>query len=243
MSFVELKAAISLTLIFVFRMLGLFMVLPVLALFAEDLQGASPGTIGIAIGAYGFSQALLQIPFGWMSDRWGRKPVILAGLFIFLLGSLMAAEATSMTGIIIGRVLQGCGAISGAVTALMADLIREQNRTKAMAMIGMGIGLAFGIAMVTGPIVSDIWGLSGLFISNAIMSVVAMGIILLVVPTPVVSRRDLNSSVDHSGLRQVFLDRQLLRQIIGIFTLHFVLMALFVFVPELLSIDYERSSH
>ncbi|WP_299728626.1 MFS transporter [uncultured Endozoicomonas sp.] len=243
MSFVELKAAISLTLVFVFRMLGLFMVLPVLALFTEDLQGASPATVGLAIGAYGFSQALLQIPFGWMSDRWGRKPVILMGLFIFLVGSLVAAEATSMTDIIIGRILQGCGAISGAVTALMADLTREQNRTKAMAMIGMGIGVAFGIAMVVGPMVSNAWGLSGLFISNGMMSVVAMLIVLFVVPTPVVKRRDLNSSVDCSGLRQVFTDRQLLRHVSGIFTLHFVLMALFVFIPGLLSHDYAQSTH
>ncbi|MFK0570188.1 MFS transporter [Endozoicomonas sp.] len=243
MSFVELKAAVSLTMVFVFRMLGLFMVLPVLALFAEELQGASPGLIGVAIGAYGFSQALLQIPFGWLSDRWGRKPVILLGLFIFLLGSLLAAEATTIEGVIAGRILQGCGAIAGAVTALMADLTREQHRTKAMAMIGMGIGVAFAIAMVLGPVVSNIWGLSGLFLSNALMAVAAMLIIILMVPTPVVTRRDLNCSVDRSGFRQVLLNGELLRHIVGIFTLHFVLMALFVFVPELLNKEFERSMH
>ncbi|WP_419833189.1 MFS transporter [Endozoicomonas atrinae] len=243
MSFVELKAAVSLTMVFVFRMLGLFMVLPVLALFAEDLKGASPGLIGIAIGAYGFSQAMLQIPFGWLSDRWGRKPVILLGLFIFLLGSLLAAQATTIEGVIAGRILQGCGAIAGAVTALMADLTRDQHRTKAMAMIGMGIGVAFAIAMVLGPVVSDIWGLSGLFISNALMAVAAMLVIILLVPTPVIKRRDLNCSVDRQGVHQVFTNPELLRHIIGIFALHFVLMALFVFIPELLSKGYERSAH
>ncbi|WP_257265301.1 MFS transporter [Endozoicomonas sp. ONNA2] len=243
MSFFELKAAVSLTMVFVFRMLGLFMVLPVLALFAEDLQGASPTLIGVAIGAYGFSQALLQIPFGWFSDRWGRKPVILLGLFIFLLGSLLAAQATTIEGIIAGRILQGCGAIAGAVTALMADLTRDQHRTRAMAMIGMGIGVAFAIAMLLGPVVSDIWGLSGLFFSNALVAVAAMLIILLLVPTPVVKRRDLNCSVDRQGLHQVFTNPQLLRHIVGIFVLHFVLMALFVFIPELLNKDFEHSVH
>ncbi|WP_257284855.1 MFS transporter [Endozoicomonas sp. SESOKO1] len=243
MSSVELKAAVSLTLVFVFRMLGLFMVLPVLALFADDLQGASPSLMGMAIGAYGFSQAMLQIPFGWLSDRWGRKPVILLGLFIFLLGSLLAAQATTIEGVIAGRILQGCGAIAGAVTALMADLTRDQYRTRAMAMIGMGIGVAFAIAMVLGPVVSDIWGLSGLFISNALMAVAAMLVIMLLVPTPVIKRHDLNSSVDRQGLRQVFTDPELLRHIVGIFVLHFVLMALFVFIPELLSNDFDRSAH
>lgn len=210
------------------------MVLPVLALFAEDLQGASPSTIGLAIGAYGFTQALLQIPFGWLSDRFGRKPVIFAGLLLFLAGSLLAAQADSIQGIIAGRILQGAGAIAGAITALLADLTRDQHRTKAMAMIGMGIGLAFCIAMVLGPLISGFWGLSGLFLSNGLMAVAAMLVLFLLVPTPIHSRRDLNSRVNADVFKDVFANTQLLRHIIGIFALHFVLMALFVMVPGLI---------
>jgi len=243
MSFVELKAALSLAIVFICRMLGLFMVLPVLSLFAEDLQGASPSLVGLAIGAYGFTQALLQIPFGWLSDRWGRKPVILLGLSIFMVGSLLAAQATSIEGVIVGRILQGCGAIAGAVTALMADLTRDQHRTKAMALIGMGIGVAFAIAMVLGPIVSSAWGLSGLFVSNALLALAAMLVTVFLVPTPLIRRRDLNSSVDRLGVRQVFASVELLRHIFGVFSLHFVLMALFVFLPELLSREFVPSDH
>ena len=231
MSFTELKAAAALALVFIFRMLGLFMVLPVLALFVDDLQGASPATVGLAIGAYGFSQALLQIPFGWLSDRYGRKPVIFTGLIVFLAGSLLAAQADSIGLIIVGRILQGAGAISGAVMALLADLTRDQHRTKAMAIIGMGIGAAFCLAMITGPLVSQWWGLQGLFLSNAMMAVAAMLVLWLLVPTPVTSRKDLNCSVNKGDLHTVLQNPQLSRHIVGIFCLHFVLMALFVFIP------------
>lgn len=234
MSSTELKAAFSLALVFAFRMLGLFMVLPVLALFVDDLQGASPALLGLAIGAYGFSQALLQIPFGWLSDRFGRKPVIFVGLMLFLLGSLLAANAETIHQLIAGRVLQGCGAIAGAVTALMADLTRDQHRTKAMALIGMGIGGAFCLAMIIGPLVGSAWGLKGLFLSNAAMAVAAMLVVLLIVPTPVQARRDLNSSVNKKKFQDVFLNTQLLRHVVGIFCLHFVLMALFLFIPSLI---------
>lgn len=180
MSSLEYKAVFSLALVFVFRMLGLFMVLPVLVLFAEDMPGATPAMAGLAIGAYGFTQALLQIPFGWLSDRYGRKKVIVSGLIIFMLGSLVAALANTITGVIAGRFLQGGGAIAGAVTALAADLTRDQYRTRAMAIIGMGIGLAFGIAMVLGPMISDWWGLEGLFLSNVAMALAALLVVWLI---------------------------------------------------------------
>ncbi|MGI9275324.1 MAG: MFS transporter [Endozoicomonas sp.] len=241
----ELKATLSLSLVFAFRMFGLFMVLPVMVLYADDLQGATPALTGLAIGAYGFSQALLQIPFGWLSDRIGRKPVILLGLLIFLLGSLVSAQAETIQEVIFGRVLQGCGAIAGAVTALLADLTRDQHRTKAMAIFGMSIGLSFCVAMIIGPLFASWWGLSGIFTSNAVMVVIAMFIVLLLVPSPVISRRDLNTSVSQSEFGAIFRNRELLRLMAGIFILHFIVMGLFVFFPRLLqdTVGLARESH
>ena len=145
MSGSETRAASGLALVFAFRMLGMFMVLPVLATYGMDLAGATPTLIGLAIGAYGLTQAVFQIPFGIISDRIGRRPVIYLGLIVFALGSVLAANADSIWGVIAGRILQGAGAISAAVMALLSDLTREQHRTKAMAMIGMTIGLSLSL--------------------------------------------------------------------------------------------------
>ena len=245
MSGQELKASFSLSLVFMFRMFGLFMVLPVMALYADQLNGATPLLVGLAIGAYGFSQAVLQIPFGWLSDRIGRKKVITGGLLLFAAGSLLAASANSIQGVIAGRILQGCGAIAGAVTALLADLTREQYRTRAMAIFGMGIGLAFCLAMIIGPVVAAHWGLSGLFLSNALLAVIGIFLMLLVVPSATIQRQDLNSSVCKNIARQVVRNPELLRLMFGIFVLHFVVMGLFVFLPRQLemTLGIPRASH
>ena len=174
----ERRAAGGLSLVFAFRMLGMFMVLPVLVTYGQDLSGATPFLLGLAIGAYGLTQAALQIPFGMLSDRFGRLPVIYLGLLIFAAGSVVAGLSDSVWGVIAGRVLQGAGAISAAVMALLSDLTREQNRTKAMAMIGISIGISFAVAMVVGPLVTRSFGLSGLFWFTAAMAILGIFIIV-----------------------------------------------------------------
>ncbi|GFM77074.1 MFS transporter [Pseudomonas cichorii] len=231
MSSGETRAAGGLALVFAFRMLGMFMVLPVLATYGMDLAGASPALIGLAIGAYGLTQAVLQIPFGVISDRIGRRPVIYLGLIVFALGSLVAANADTIWGVIIGRVLQGAGAISAAVMALLSDLTREQHRTKAMAMIGMTIGLSFAIAMVVGPLLTGAFGLSGLFLATGGMALLGILIVAFVVPKangPLLHRE---SGVAKQALGATLRHPDLLRLDLGIFVLHAMLMSSFVALP------------
>ncbi len=230
MSASETRAASGLALVFAFRMLGMFMVLPVLATYGMDLQGATPALIGLAIGAYGLTQAVLQIPFGVISDRIGRLPVIYFGLLIFAAGAVLAATADSIWGVIAGRVLQGAGAISAAVMALLSDLTREQHRTKAMAMIGMSIGVSFAVAMVVGPLLTSAFGLSGLFWVTAGMA--ALGILVVaVVPRAPAHIRHRESGVARQALGATLRHRDLLRLDFSIFALHAVLMASFVALP------------
>ncbi|MBD7978963.1 MULTISPECIES: MFS transporter [Pseudomonas] len=231
MSPVELKAAGGLSLVFAFRMLGMFMVLPVLATYGQDLAGSTPALIGLAIGAYGLTQAVLQIPFGMLSDRIGRRPVIYVGLLIFAAGAVLAANADSIWGVIAGRVLQGAGAISAAVMALMSDLTREQHRTKAMAMIGMSIGLSFAVAMVVGPLLTRAFGLSGLFWATAAMALLGILIIAGLVPRSAGPLQHRESGVARQALRATLRHGDLLRLDAGIFVLHAILMASFVALP------------
>ena len=235
MTALERRAVASLALLYSFRMLGLFMVLPLLALYAADLPGASPSLIGLALGVYGLTQALLQIPFGWLSDRWGRKPVIIAGLILFALGSVVAGMADSAVGIVVGRALQGAGAIAGTVMALAADLTRDEQRTKAMAIIGVSIGMSFAVALVLGPVVAAQWGLSSVFFLTAGLAVAGIGIVRFVVPRPPpLALASSERSSTARSLARSFLTPALARLNFGIFVLHFVLMACFLIIPQLL---------
>ncbi len=227
----ETRAASGLSLVFAFRMLGMFMVLPVLATYGMDLAGATPALIGLAIGAYGLTQAVLQIPFGIISDRIGRRPVIYFGLIVFAAGSVLAANADSIWGVIAGRVLQGAGAISAAVMALLSDLTREQHRTKAMAMIGMSIGLSFAVAMVVGPLLTRAFGLSGLFLATAAMALVGIVLVAWWVPRSAGPLQHRESGVAKDALGKTLRHPDLLRLDVGIFVLHAVLMASFVALP------------
>jgi len=231
MSSSETRAAGGLAMVFAFRMLGMFMVLPVLATYGMDLTGSTPALIGLAIGAYGLTQAVLQIPFGMLSDRIGRRPVIYVGLLIFAAGSVLAANADSIWGVIAGRVLQGAGAISAAVMALLSDLTREQHRTKAMAMIGMSIGLSFAVAMVVGPLLTRAFGLSGLFWATAAMALLGILIVAGIVPKDAGPLQHRESGVAAQALWPTLKHADLLRLDFAILALHAVLMASFVALP------------
>lgn len=226
----ERRAGISLAAIFGLRMLGLFLILPVFAVHAQTLEGGDSLTlVGIAIGAYGITQAMLQIAFGAASDRFGRKPVIIVGLLIFLLGSVVAALADDIYMVIVGRVLQGAGAISAAVTALAADLTRDQHRTKVMAMIGASIGLVFALSMVAAPLLYSAIGMDGIFWFTAILAAGAIFVVLRVVPdAPPVPRATAGRFVD------VLRDGQLMRLNFGVFALHLIQTTMWVLVPAAL---------
>ncbi len=231
---VEKKALVGLSLIYAIRMFGLFIVLPVLSLYARKLPGADPVWLGLALGGYGLTQALLQVPFGSFSDRFGRKPVIVIGLLIFVAGSVMAAEAQSIGVLLAGRLLQGSGAIASVITALMADLTREEFRSRAMAGIGMSIGLAFAVGMIAGPIIAVHYSVSALFWMTAGLSALTILIILGYVPNPPSHLRNpMGLSVKDLG--KVLTNPALIRLDFSVFTLHASLTAVFVAFPILLS--------
>ncbi len=232
MSRIELRASIGLAGVYALRMFGLFIILPVFAFFAEELPGGDNYTlIGIALGAYGLTQAILQIPFGWLSDRIGRKPVIYLGLALFALGSFVAATAIDIYWVIFGRVIQGAGAISAAVMALAADLTREEHRTKAMAMIGMTIGVVFALSLMLAPLLNQWIGVPGIFLITGCLAILAMWVVHKVIPDPLVSRFHSDTEVTTNRFGSVLRNPQLLRLNYGIFALHAVLMALWLVVP------------
>jgi MFS family permease len=226
----EKRGGAALAAIFALRMLGLFLILPVFAIHAQTIPGGDNLTlVGIALGAYGLTQAMFQIPFGMASDVFGRKRVIVFGLLLFAAGSAVAALSTDIRWMMFGRVLQGAGAISAAVTALAADLTREQHRTKVMAMIGSSIGLVFAISLVAAPLLYTAVGMGGIFWLTAGLALAAIGLVTSVVPEPPPLQPG-----PRVPFSEVLQNTQLLRLNFGIFTLHMVQMAMFVVVPGLL---------
>ena len=237
----EWRASMSLAGIFGLRMLGMFIILPVFALYAARLPGGDDKTlVGIALGAYGLTQALLQIPLGWLSDRIGRKPVIAGGLVVFALGSFVAASAASIAGVILGRVIQGAGAISAAIIALTADLTREQHRTKAMALIGVTIGITFSVSMILAPALYPLIGVPGIFAMTGVLALLAIGVAQWVVPNPAHAPQ----RAPDASFSRVLRHLELLRLNWGIFVLHASLMATFVVVPPaLVQAGLPQSAH
>ncbi len=231
MTTTERRATLGLGAVFALRMFGMFMVLPVLTTYGMALQGANESLIGLAIGIYGLMQALFQIPVGLLSDKFGRFPLIIGGLLLFMLGSVLAACADSIWGVIIGRALQGAGAISAAVMALLSDLTREQHRTKAMAFIGVSIGITFAVAMVLGPVITHAFGLSALFWGTAVLTGLAIVTTLFFIPKPQQHVLNRESAFVSGNLRTVILERELLKLNFSIFSLHALLMASFVALP------------
>lgn len=227
----EVRTALALAAVFFMRMMGLFMVLPVLALYVEHLDAATPLLIGCALGIYGLTQASLQIAFGKWSDRIGRRPVITVGLAVFVLGGLVAAASNHIYAVILGRALQGAGAISGATLALAADLTRPAQRTKTMAIIGMSIGAAFTIAFLVGPLLDAWFGLRGVFIGGALLGFGALVLLWTVVPTPTATAH----AVEPRAADGRDTTRELRHLQAGVFFLHLILAASFVSIPVLLS--------
>ncbi|HLH10488.1 MAG TPA: MFS transporter [Methylovirgula sp.] len=231
----ELRATGALAAVFAVRLLGLFMIYPVFESYARHLAGATPMTIGLALGAYGLTQGLLQIPFGLLSDRIGRKVVITVGFVLFGIGSVVAALSTSIVGVFLGRVLQGMGAVGSVVLALVADLTREDVRTKAMAIVGMTIGLSFLVAIVLGPLLASVIGVPGIFWLTGALALVGIAITEGLVPNPAHTIRHRDAEAVPALFTRVLRDGELLRLDFSVFALHAILTASFLSVPAILT--------
>ncbi|HAZ79662.1 MAG TPA: MFS transporter [Porticoccaceae bacterium] len=235
MTTLERRATISIASVFGFRMLGLFMVLPVIAIATGDYPDFTPLMLGVVLGAYGLTQAILQIPLGLLSDNIGRKPVIMGGLVVFILGSFVAAIADTMFGLMLGRALQGMGAIASTLMAMVTDYTAEQNRSKAMAMIGGSIGFSFILAMMLGPLVTGVFGLSGIFWLTAVLGFLGILVVQLVIPKTSKTNFNRESMADLQDISALLKDPTLQRLNVGVFALHFALMAVFIGVPSILA--------
>lgn len=228
----ERRAALALGILFAFRMMGLFMILPVFALYAHQLPDSSPWLVGLALSAYGLTQAILQIPFGLWADRWGRKPVMVVGLLLFAAGGLVAAFSTTLWGVLLGRALQGGGAISAAALALLSDLTRPSHRSTAMAIVGMSIGLSFACSLILGPVLEPLIGVPGLFGLTTGMALI--GLVLLFVLVPPAPPLPVATRYDRSAWAEVLGNGTLWRLNFGVFTLHLLITALFTAFPLVL---------
>ena len=243
MNALELRASLALASVYVLRMLGLFMVMPVLAVAAMDYSDYSPLMVGLAVGGYGLTQAALQIPMGMMSDKWGRKPVILFGLAVFAFGSFVAANADTMAWLIVGRILQGAGAIAGAIMALATDVSRESQRAKVLAIIGIAIGFSFYMAVLLGPLIANNWGLAGIFAITGMLAIVCMPLVQWVVPNgEILSSGD---TLPQKGqLKRLVFSSQLWRLNVSVLILHMLITLLFVQLPlTLLHFDMALDTH
>lgn len=243
MNALERRSTFALSSIFALRMLGLFMIIPVFSVAGQQYEHATPMLIGLAIGVYGLTQALLQIPFSLIADRYSRKPLVVLGLLLFALGGAVAAMSESIYGVIIGRAIAGGGAVSAVVMALLADVTREEQRSKAMAMMGMSIGLSFVVAFSLGPWLTSLVGISGLFWVTTIMGLAAIGMLVLV---PKVTRHHKNFQQGYlTQLKQVLKMGDLNRLHVSVFSLHLLLTAMFIYMPSQLiqMADLPLSSH
>ena len=245
MNKLERRTALSLAAVYAVRMLGLFMILPILPLYAERFEDATPFLVGLAIGIYGLTQASFQIPLGLMSDRFGRKKIIIGGLIIFAIGSVIAALSDNIYSIIFGRAIQGMGAIAAATMALAADLTEENNRAKVMASIGMTIGIAFAVAMVVGPILDQWYGLSGIFWITALLALIGIALVAFVVPQPKKIYHHRDAGVLSDYIMPAIKNANLLRMNAGVFVLHMIMTANFTVLPLIFKnqIALESASH
>ncbi|AEO08802.1 MFS transporter [Buchnera aphidicola str. Ak (Acyrthosiphon kondoi)] len=228
MNFLELQVTLSFCIIFLLRMLGMFMILPILSKYGMFLDGANKFLIGLSIGIYGIAQVIFQIPFGILSDKFCRKKIILLGLFMFFIGNIISANIHSIWGLIVGRFLQGSGAISGVCMAFLSDLVREENRVKSIAAIGVSFAISFLIAMVSGPVIVQYFGIFSIFWISVLLSIICMIIVYAVIPY---SKKN-SIYCSYSKTLKFILNKQFFRSYLGIFFLHFLLMINFMIIPN-----------